>query len=153
LLAVSKSSSSYFQALPIIDLLIQRVQINLEKPIEAEILSRLNSILEPIVYEGNSLSIQSHQFIFEPATNRENVNVTALDATYMVDAEALSSVMLLTSGKNFDLQVFGMMNDMNKTVISLRIIDSVSKKVTDFSELSGRVDITFAVDPEIYRHG
>ena len=99
------------------------------------------------------MSIQSHQFIFEPATNRENVNVTALDATYMVDAEALSSVMLLTSGKNFDLQVFGMMNDMNKTVISLRIIDSVSKKVTDFSELSGRVDITFAVDPEIYRHG
>jgi len=55
------------------------------------------------------------------------VNITALDATYLMNAEALFSMMVAASDQTFNLQVFALMNEMNKTEISLRIVDSVSK--------------------------
>jgi hypothetical protein len=70
-----------------------------------------------------------------------------------MDSEILFGMMAVESDHNFDLQVFAMRNELNKTEVSLRIVDSVSKQSTELSELSGRVDIAFAVDPEIYKHG
>ena len=81
------------------------------------------------------------------------VNITALDATYLMNSEVLFKMMVAATGHNFDLQVFAMKNELNKTEVSLRIVDSVSKESTEFSQLSGRVDIAFTVDPEIYLHG
>ena len=80
------------------------------------------------------------------------VNLTALDATYLMNSEVLFK-MIAAPDHNFDLQVFAMKNELNKTEVSLRIVDSVSKESTEFSQLNGRVDIAFAVDPEIYFNG
>lgn len=81
------------------------------------------------------------------------VNITALDATYLMNSEVLFKMMVAAPNHNFALQVFAMKNELNKTEVSLRIVDSVSKESTEFSQLSGRVDIAFAVEPAIYLHG
>lgn len=81
------------------------------------------------------------------------INITALDATYLMNSEVLFKMMVAAPDQNFDLQVFAMKNELNKTEVSLRIVDSVRKESTEFRQLNGRVDIAFTVDPEIYLHG
>lgn len=127
--------------------------MNLDEPIQEQIAARLSLILEPLSFKGKSLSIQSHQFNSESAASQEMVNITALDVTYLMNSEVLFKIMVAAPDQNFDLQVFAMKNELNKTEVSLRIVDSVSKESTEFRQLNGRVDIAFTVDPEIYLHG
>ena len=100
--------------------------MHLDEPIQEEIAARLSLILEPVTFKGKSLSIQSHQFNSESAASQEMVNITALDATYLMNSEVLFKMMVAAPVHNFDLQVFAMKNELNKTEVSLRIVDSVS---------------------------
>jgi hypothetical protein len=70
-----------------------------------------------------------------------------------MDSQALYNMILTAPLHFFNFQIYAFKNEVNRTVTGLRILDSVSLEIIELSQLNGRVEVSFAVDPAIYRSG